>query len=70
MNSSGNPVIAGASVWCGRLRASAGVAASLDPPATKRFDRNLAALLAAEFPEPALPIQHRVFTVLGRKPQT
>ena len=55
--------------WRGRLRASAGIAASLEQPAIERFDAELAAMLAADFPEPVLAIAHRVFTVLGRKPQ-
>lgn len=55
--------------WRGRLRASAGIAASLDTPAIARFDVELAAMLAADFTEPVLAIPHRVFTVLGRKPQ-
>ena len=54
--------------WRGRLRASAGIAASLDAPAIEKFDSELAAMLAAEFPEPVLGVPHRVFTVLGRKP--
>ena len=54
--------------WRGRLRASAGIAASLAPEAVERFDGELAAMLAAEFPEPMLAVPHRVFTVLGRKP--
>ncbi|HEX8954884.1 MAG TPA: methyltransferase domain-containing protein, partial [Burkholderiaceae bacterium] len=54
--------------WRGRLRASAGIAASLEAPAIEKFDSELAALLAAEFPEPVLAVPHRVFTVLGRKP--
>ncbi len=56
--------------WRGRLRASAGIAASLEPPAIERFDLALAAMLAAEFPENLLAVPHRVFTVLGRKPRS
>lgn len=54
--------------WRGRLRASAGIAASLEAPAIEKFDKELASMLAAEFPESMLAIPHRVFTVLGRKP--
>ena len=51
--------------WRGRIRASAGVAASLDAAATARFDDDLAALLAREFPGDALAIAHRVWLVSG-----
>ncbi|HEY8026563.1 MAG TPA: class I SAM-dependent methyltransferase [Burkholderiaceae bacterium] len=54
--------------WRGRLRASAGIAASLAPDAIAQFDRALADLLAAKFPAPVLAVPHRVFCVLGRKP--
>jgi SAM-dependent methyltransferase len=53
--------------WRGRIRASAGVAASLPPEAVEKFDRELAQLLASDFPAEPLAIPHRVFTVLGRK---
>ena len=54
--------------WRGRLRASAGIAASLEAPAIDRFDHELAAMLASDFPAPVMAVPHRVFTVLGRKP--
>jgi SAM-dependent methyltransferase len=53
--------------WRGRIRASAGVAASLAPAAVAAFDTALAELLQQKFPEDPLPVPHRVFTVLGRK---
>ncbi len=53
--------------WRGRLRASAGIAASLDQAAIERFDGDLADMLAADFPQSILAVPHRVFTVLGRK---
>ncbi|RZI40888.1 SAM-dependent methyltransferase [Herbaspirillum sp. HC18] len=54
--------------WRGRIRASAGVAASLEQEAVCRFDEALAELLAKQFPSEPLAIPHRVFAVLGRKP--
>jgi len=45
--------------WRGRIRASAGVAASLAPAAVERFDRDLDDLLRAEFPAEPLEIPHR-----------
>jgi len=54
--------------WRGRIRASAGVAASLPPDAVARFDRALTELLGARFPAEPLPIPHRVFAVVGRRP--
>ena len=55
--------------WRGRLRASAGIAASLELPAIERFDHELTAMLAADFPAAVLAVPHRVFTVLGRQPR-
>lgn len=54
--------------WRGRIRASAGVAASLDAKAVERFDRELAQALAARFPAEVLQIPHRIFVVHARKP--
>ncbi|HJQ84384.1 MAG TPA: class I SAM-dependent methyltransferase [Candidatus Binatia bacterium] len=54
--------------WRGRIRASAGVGATLAPPAVEAFDRALAALLAERFPGPTLSVPHRVFAVVGRRP--
>jgi SAM-dependent methyltransferase len=54
--------------WRGRIRASAGVAASLDPLGVEKFDRALADLLRREFPDEVLPVLHRVFVVIGESP--
>jgi SAM-dependent methyltransferase len=54
--------------WRGRIRASAGVAASLTPEAVEAFDRELEQLLRGKFPENVLRTPHRVFSVMGRKP--
>ena len=51
--------------WRGRIRASAGVAASLDADATARFDADLAALLARDFPDDPLKVPHRVWMATG-----
>lgn len=54
--------------WRGRIRASAGVAASLPPEAVARFDVEHAAMLATRFPDEPLRTPHRVFALIGRKP--
>lgn len=54
--------------WRGRIRASAGVAASLGPEQVAAFDRALAALLAARFPREPLSVPHRVFAVVAARP--
>jgi SAM-dependent methyltransferase len=55
--------------WRGRIRASAGVGASLPEEAVGDFDRDLSALLAARFPQRNLEIPHRVFAVVARAPE-
>jgi SAM-dependent methyltransferase len=54
--------------WRGRIRASAGVAATLSPNEVARFDVELAALLAERFPEDPLTIPHRVFAIVATSP--
>jgi len=54
--------------WRGRIRASAGVGASLSPEAVAVFDRDLQALLAEKFPQEPLAVLHRVFAAIGRAP--
>ncbi|HEX7126246.1 MAG TPA: class I SAM-dependent methyltransferase [Thermodesulfobacteriota bacterium] len=58
----------GHDAWRGRVRASAGVGASLPPDAVARFDAELAALLAAEFPDEPLDIPHRAWAAVGIAP--
>ncbi len=53
--------------WRGRIRASAGVAASLSESKVEQFDREHAEILAGQFPDDKLEIPHRVFMVVGRK---
>lgn len=52
--------------WRGRIRASAGVGATLPPERVAEFDRALAALLAERFPGETLQVPHRVFAVIAR----
>jgi SAM-dependent methyltransferase len=52
--------------WRGRIRASAGVAASLPPDAVERFDIAHREMLARDFPDEPLQTPHRVFVVFGR----
>ena len=52
--------------WRGRIRASAGVAASLPSEQVARFDLDLQNLLAERFAADPLAVPHRVFTVIAR----
>jgi SAM-dependent methyltransferase len=52
--------------WRGRIRASAGVGASLDPSAVERFDVAHALLLENRFSEDPLAVPHRVWAVTAR----
>ena len=54
--------------WRGRIRASAGVGASLAPEAVAAFDRDLAGLLARDFPEDPLAVPHRLWALVCRAP--
>jgi SAM-dependent methyltransferase len=55
--------------WRGRIRASAGVGASLPPEGVAAFDCELQALLAEKFPQEPLAVLHRVFAAIGRAPE-
>jgi len=55
--------------WLGRIRASAGVAASLPPDAVTRFDSAHRELLTQKFPADPLTIPHRVFAMYGSSPK-
>lgn len=52
--------------WRGRIRASAGVGASLEPSKVQAFDAALARILEESFPGDLLQVPHRVFAVLAR----
>jgi SAM-dependent methyltransferase len=56
-----------AEAWRGRIRASAGIAASLPPDAGARFDQELRELLARDFPADPLSVHHRVWAATARK---
>jgi SAM-dependent methyltransferase len=62
------PAVYAPEAWRGRIRASAGVGASLSSAAVAAFDTALDALLARDFPGARLVIPHRVFVVLARPP--
>ncbi len=53
--------------WRGRLRASAGVGASLPPEEVRRFDADLAELLRTRFPREPLEVPHRVWALVARR---
>ena len=54
--------------WRGRIRASAGIAASLDADQVQSFDADHERLLRDRFPEDPLQVPHRVFAVVCKKP--
>ncbi len=54
--------------WRGRIRASAGVGASMPPERVARFDDDLRRLLAERFPADPLAVLHRVFAAIGTAP--
>jgi SAM-dependent methyltransferase len=55
--------------WRGRVRASAGVGASMNAQQVGCFDQELANILASDFPGTLLQVPHRVFAVLALAPQ-
>ena len=54
--------------WRGRVRASAGVGASLGDAQVAAFDGALAHLLSTRFPGEVLQVPHRVFAIVARAP--
>jgi len=54
--------------WRGRIRASAGVSASLGKDAVVAFDAEHAAMLSRDFPDDPMQVPHRVIACWGRKP--
>jgi hypothetical protein len=54
--------------WRGRIRASAGVGASLAPQRVAAFDDELRAMLAERYPEDPMRVMHRVFAAIGVAP--
>lgn len=55
--------------WRGRIRASAGVAASLSPEKVTRFDAELEQLLRERFPTDPLAVHHRAFALVCQSPE-
>jgi SAM-dependent methyltransferase len=58
----------GHEAWLGRIRASAGIGAALDPEAVARFDQEHKAMLRRDFPTEPLLAPHRVFALWGSRP--
>ncbi len=54
--------------WRGRIRASAGIGASLSAAAVAAFDADLAARLAADWPVEPLLVPHRVWALKAERP--
>lgn len=54
--------------WRGRIRASAGVAASLPAERVAQFDAALTEMLRQRFPEDPVITPHRVWALVARKP--
>jgi aconitate hydratase len=54
--------------WRGRIRASAGVGASLTPERVAEFDRRLEAVLRQDFPGEVLRLPHRTWAVTATSP--
>lgn len=54
--------------WRGRIRASAGVGASLTPDAVAAFDAELRTILSERFPDDPMRVLHRVFAAIGVAP--
>lgn len=54
--------------WRGRIRASAGIGASLEPAAIATFDSEHAALLDKFTPTDPLPVPHVVYVAVGHSP--
>lgn len=52
--------------WRGRIRASAGVGASLSSEAAERFDSALERLLESDFSQQPLAVPHRCWALIGR----
>ena len=53
--------------WRGRIRASAGIGATLAPDQVAAFDRTHAGMLAERFPDDPLPVPHRIYAAIGRR---
>ncbi|BAY07074.1 class I SAM-dependent methyltransferase [Calothrix sp. NIES-2098] len=56
--------------WRGRIRASAGVGASLTTEQVEVFDQELATLLQEKYPTPILQVHHRVWAAIAKLPHS
>lgn len=54
--------------WRGRIRASAGVGASLRPEGVAAFDAELKALMTERYPQDPVAVLHRVFAAIASAP--
>jgi SAM-dependent methyltransferase len=54
--------------WRGRVRASAGVGATLSPEKVQAFDEELRRVLMDGFPVDPVPVLHRVWAAIGGRP--
>ena len=54
--------------WRGRIRASAGIGATLSEEQVSRFDAAHAALLAERFPDEPMRVPHRIWAAVATKP--
>jgi SAM-dependent methyltransferase len=54
--------------WRGRIRASAGIGASLSPKRIAAFDEEHAAMLREQYPDDPMRVPHRVFAAMGSAP--
>jgi SAM-dependent methyltransferase len=54
--------------WRGRIRASAGIGASLSPERIAAFDAEHAAMLRERWPKDPMLVPHRVFAAIGAAP--
>jgi SAM-dependent methyltransferase len=55
--------------WRGRIRASAGIAASMPPDKVAKFDHELRDMLAEHFPQDPFTVLHRIFALICRNPE-
>ncbi|MFF7893208.1 hypothetical protein ACFZDI_15180 [Streptomyces sp. NPDC007907] len=53
--------------WRGRIRASAGVGASLPPDQVQRFDDALGRVLRERFPGEVVQVPHRTWAVVATR---
>ena len=54
--------------WRGRIRASAGVGASMQPDGVAAFDAELRALMASQYPHDPVAVLHRTFAAIATAP--